>query len=235
MQKQLCRQRIDEIYSGPRHACVPRKSRILADTLILLEHTPVYTNGRRNYGALSADETSRLQKLGCDYVETNRGGEITFHGPGQLVAYPNMYLKDHYLGTKCYVKGLEYTIVETCARLGIDADIVDGFPGVWVSQTEKVAALGTHMQKYVTSHGFALNCTTEMRWFTEIVPCGLQGKSATSLASVLAKQGRANVDASVGAVLPMVIDSFKAVFGCDVLPLEQVSPETYSIITQLVQ
>ncbi|KAJ2584590.1 hypothetical protein GGH95_000279 [Coemansia sp. RSA 1836] len=235
MQKQLCRQRIDEIYAGPHHSRVPRKSRMLADSLILLEHSPVYTNGRRNHGALSADEIARLQKLGCDYVETNRGGEITFHGPGQLVAYPNMYLKDHFLGTKCYVKGLEHTIVESCARLGIDADIVDGFPGVWVSQTQKVAALGTHVQKYVTSHGFALNCTTDMKWFSEIVPCGLQGKSATSLARILAKQGRADVDASTNAVLSTVIDSFKAVFGCDVLPLEMVSPETYDTIKQLVQ
>ncbi|KAJ2745267.1 hypothetical protein GGI20_002290 [Coemansia sp. BCRC 34301] len=235
MQKQLCRQRIDEIYAGPHLSSVPRQSRMLADSLILLEHSPVYTNGRRNHGTLSADEISRLRKLGCDYVETNRGGEITFHGPGQLVAYPNIYLKDHGLGAKCYVKGLELTIVEACARLGIDADVVDGFPGVWVSQTQKVAALGTHVQKYVTSHGFALNCTTDMKWFGEIVPCGLQGKSATSLARVLTKQGRADIDASVDAVTPTVIESFKAVFGCDVLPLEQVSPKTYAAIKQLVK
>ncbi|KAJ2343409.1 hypothetical protein GGH92_004928 [Coemansia sp. RSA 2673] len=235
MQKQLCRKRIDEIYAGPHNSRIPRGTRTLADSLILLEHSPVYTNGRRNHGVLSVDEITRLRKLGCDYVETNRGGEITFHGPGQLVAYPNLYLKDHHLGTKCYVKGLEHTIVEACARLGIDADVVDGFPGVWVSHTQKVAALGTHVQKYVTSHGFALNCTTDMKWFDEIVPCGLEGRSATSLASVLARQGRSEVDSSIGAVLPTVIDSFKAVFGCDVLPLEEVSPETYAMIRQLLE
>ncbi|KAJ2731458.1 hypothetical protein IW152_004546 [Coemansia sp. BCRC 34962] len=235
MQKQLCRLRIDEIYAGPHHTRIPREDRILADSLILLEHSPVYTNGRRNHGVLSVDEIARLRKLGCDYVETNRGGEITFHGPGQLVAYPNMYLKDHHLGTKCYVKGLEYTIVEACARLGIDANVVEGFPGVWVSQTHKVAALGTHVQKYVTSHGFALNCTTDMKWFNEIVPCGLEGRLAISLANVLAKQGRANIDTSVGALMPTVIDSFKAVFGCDVLPLEEVSPKTYATIKRLLE
>ncbi|KAJ2001454.1 hypothetical protein GGI04_001901 [Coemansia thaxteri] len=235
MQKMLCRKRIDEIYSGPHRSSVPRDSRTLADCIILLEHKPVYTNGRRNHGALSSDEIARLESLGCDYVETNRGGEITFHGPGQLVAYPNLYLKDHSLGTKCYVEGLEHTIIEACARLGVDAGTIGGYPGVWASPTKKIAALGTHVQKYVTSHGFALNCTTDMKWFSEIVPCGLQGKSSTSLASILAQQGKGNVDVSVNAVLPTVVDSFSTVFGCNLLPLEDLSPKTFSTIKQLLQ
>ncbi|KAJ1735156.1 hypothetical protein LPJ61_000684, partial [Coemansia biformis] len=115
MQRQLCRRRIDEIYNQPDG---DRDSRALADVLVLLQHPPVYTNGRRNRGKLPSEDVARLRGLGSEYVETNRGGEITFHGPGQLVVYPTLYLKDHFLGAKCYVQGLENTIVETCARIG---------------------------------------------------------------------------------------------------------------------
>ncbi|KAI9506854.1 hypothetical protein BX070DRAFT_178097, partial [Coemansia spiralis] len=221
LQQQLCRKRIDEIYIGTQRA--GRSDRRLSDVLVLLEHPPVYTNGRRNRGRLSSAEIDQLCVFG-EYVETNRGGEITFHGPGQLVAYPIMYLKDHFLGAKCFVKGLENTIIETCARFGVDADRMDGFPGVWVSPTQKVAALGTHVQKYVTSHGFALNCTTDMKWFEQIIPCGLDGKTATSLQHILSARttrigGKPKMDTSVDAVLPVVMDSFATVFGCDVQPL----------------
>ncbi|KAJ1937360.1 hypothetical protein FBU59_004772, partial [Linderina macrospora] len=179
-------------------------------------------------------EHERLQSLGCEYFETDRGGEITFHGPGQLVAYPSMYLQDHFLGTKCYVKGLENVVIESCAQFGVDADRLEGFPGVWTSETEKVAALGTHVRRYVTSHGFALNCTTDLKWFNEIVPCGLEGKTATSLQAVLAARGK-TVDVSVETVLPTVIDSFSKVFACDVKPLEETSPWTYGVLQDLLE
>ncbi|KAJ2305495.1 hypothetical protein IWW55_001903 [Coemansia sp. RSA 2706] len=201
MQQQLCRARIDELYALPPAARADRSNRKYSDALILLQHPPVYTNGRRNRGKLTPEEIARLRDLDCDYFETNRGGEITFHGPGQLVGYPNLYLKDHHLATKCYVEGLENTIVETCARFGIAAKSMPGFPGVWTSPTQKVAALGTHVQRYVTSHGFALNCTTDMKWFREIVPCGLDGKTAVSLQTLVERQWSGQ-DASVDAVLP---------------------------------
>ncbi|ORX74807.1 lipoyltransferase [Linderina pennispora] len=222
LQNQLSRLRIDEIYSGPQKTRTPRSSRKLSDTIILLQHQPVQP------------ELDRLHGLGCEYFETDRGGEITFHGPGQLVAYPSMYLLDHFLGTKCYVKGLENVVIESCAQFGVDADRLEGFPGVWTSGTEKVAALGTHVRRYVTSHGFALNCTTDLKWFTEIVPCGLEGKTATSLKTVLASQGK-TADVSVDTVLPVVVDSFSKVFGCDVKPLEDVSPHTFNVLQELLK
>ncbi|KAJ2828368.1 hypothetical protein IWW50_001423, partial [Coemansia erecta] len=166
---------------------------------------------------------------------TNRGGEITFHGPGQLVGYPNLYLKDHFLATKCYVEGLEHTIVETCARYGVEAKGVRGFPGVWTSPTQKVAALGTHVQRYVTSHGFALNCTTDMKWFREIIPCGLEGKTAISLQTLVEQHNHSGCDASVDAVLPVLVQSFANVFGCNVEPLERVSPVTFDFIQGLLK
>ncbi|KAJ2783094.1 hypothetical protein H4R18_001915 [Coemansia javaensis] len=228
MQRQLCRRRIDEIQSG--------RARTLSDALILLQHPPVYTNGRRNRGRVPAAEAARLRALGADYVETNRGGEITFHGPGQLVGYPSMHLRDHHLGARCYVEGLENTVVGACARFGVAARAIPGFPGVWASPAEKVAALGTHVQRYVTSHGFALNCTTDMRWFREIVPCGLEGRTAVSLQSLVARQpGGPGPDPSVDAAVPAVVDSFGAAFRCAVRPLAEVSPATLDAIQELLQ
>ncbi|KAJ2797192.1 hypothetical protein H4R20_005272 [Coemansia guatemalensis] len=233
MQTKFCRRRIDEIYSNTGQLRAGSQGRLLSDVLVLLQHPPVYTNGRRNRGKLSSEEISRLHGLGCDYVETNRGGEITFHGPGQLVAYPIMYLKDHHLATRCYIEGLEHTVAKTCAHFGIEAKGITGFPGVWTSPTQKVAALGTHVQRYVTSHGFALNCTTDMKWFREIVPCGLDGRTAVSMQTLLAQQ-KSPVDASVDAVLPVVVKSFGQVFGCDIRPLSEVSPATLDVIHKLL-
>ncbi|KAJ1827477.1 hypothetical protein LPJ56_001642 [Coemansia sp. RSA 2599] len=236
LQKQLCRLRIDEIYAGPRSTRVAADRRRLTDLIMLVEHPPVFTNGRRNHGKVSQEEIQRLRSLGCGYVETNRGGEITFHGPGQLVVYPSVYLRDHHLGTKCYVEGLENTVVETCARLGVEAQAIAGFPGVWVSPSQKVAALGTHVQKYVTSHGFALNCTTDMRWFNQIVPCGLEGKTAVSLQHVLKQAGNpAAQEPTVEAVTPVVLSSFAQVFGCQVRPLQELSLATFETVQNLLQ
>ncbi|KAJ1848161.1 Arp complex subunit, partial [Coemansia sp. RSA 486] len=235
LQKQLSRQRISDIYAGPQNTRVEAGKRRLTDFILLVEHPPVYTNGRRNHGKVSKDEIQRLQSLGSQYVETNRGGEITFHGPGQLVVYPSVYLRDHHLGTKCYVEGLENTVVETCARLGVDANAIRGFPGVWVSSTKKVAALGTHVQKYVTSHGFALNCTTDMKWFRQIVPCGLEGKSAVSLEQVVVQNGSCVERPTVEAVTPVVLSSFAQVFGCQVRPLQELSPATFGAVQSLLQ
>ncbi|PIA18067.1 lipoyltransferase [Coemansia reversa NRRL 1564] len=234
IQTKLSRRRIDEIYGNTHTSSAGIKGRMLSDVLILLQHPPVYTNGRRNRGKLSSEEVSRLNGLGCDYVETNRGGEITFHGPGQLVAYPIMYLKDHHLATRCYVEGLEHTVARTCAHFGIKAKGISGFPGVWTSPTQKIAALGTHVQRYVTSHGFALNCTTDMKWFREIVPCGLDGRTAVSMQALLEQQ-KSSVDVSIDAVLPVVVKSFGQIFGCDVRPLSEVSPATLNVINKLLR
>ncbi|KAJ2081779.1 hypothetical protein H4R24_002105 [Coemansia sp. RSA 988] len=233
MQTKLCRKRIEEIHDNTRQSLTESQGRRLSNVLVLLQHPPVYTNGRRNRGKLSSEEITRLHGLGCDYVETNRGGEITFHGPGQLVAYPILYLKDYHLATKCYVRGLEHTVTKTCAHFGIKAKGIDGFPGVWTSPTQKIAAIGTHVQRYVTSHGFALNCTTDMKWFREIVPCGLDGRTAVSMQTLLAQQGNP-VDTNIDAVFPVVVKSFSQVFGCDVRPLSEVSPETLDAIHRLL-
>ncbi|KAJ2724271.1 hypothetical protein GGI07_002044 [Coemansia sp. Benny D115] len=231
MQAQLTRRRINEIYSGPKNTRIDRSARTLADSLILLEHPPVYTNGRRNHGKVPEKEIQRLRSLGCDYVETNRGGELTFHGPGQLVVYPSLDLKDHVLGAKCFVEGLENTVIDACAQVGVKAWAERGFPGVWVSSTQKVAALGTHVQKYVTSHGLALNCTVDMqKGFANIVPCGLHGREAVSLNDLVDEK-----DVKVSDMVPRVLSSFSRVFGCPLVPLEELSPTTFALINKLLR
>ncbi|KAF9166914.1 hypothetical protein DFQ26_006441 [Actinomortierella ambigua] len=216
------------------------------DVLLLVEHTPVYTNGRRNRGnkAVSPEEVQRLQSLGADYVETLRGGEITYHGPGQLVAYPILDIKQADLSVRCYVSYLEKAIIATSASLGITAKTTE-HTGVWVTDTKKLAAIGVHVQRYITSHGLALNCSTDLRFFNNIVACGLTGKQTTSITKEKQEQqeNKAHVAAAssspslstsssssspplwdVQAVLPYFVQGFAQVFQRDVVPLAQVNP-----------
>jgi lipoate-protein ligase B len=123
-----------------------------------------------------------------------RGGQTTFHGPGQLVAYPILDLRTHKLSPRCYVAMLEKSLIATCARYGIEAMTTEN-TGVWTSEDDKIAAIGVHMRRNITSHGIGLNVNTDLWWFDRIVACGLEGKRATSFV----KQGveREDVD-SVG-------------------------------------
>jgi lipoyl(octanoyl) transferase len=144
----------------------------------------VYTIGR------GGDETNllatrdRLRELGATFVRVDRGGDITFHGPGQLVAYPIVELKDP-LDLRRYVRSLEAAIVATAARFGVTAGRVDGLTGVWVEEARKLAAIGVRVRRGVTTHGLALNVNTELRWFDEMIPCGIRDKDVTSLAREL--------------------------------------------------
>eukprot|EP00128_Syssomonas_multiformis_P012490 Colp12_sorted_trinity150504_noHs@34638 len=147
------------------------------DVLLLVEHPPVYTVGRRIHDY--AAEERRLRALGADFYKLERGGQITFHGPGQLVGYPIINLRKHKPDLRWYVCTLEKALIRTCDKFGIKANTTPD-TGVWVGN-DKIAALGIHVQQWVTSHGFALNCDTDMQWFRNIVPCGLIGKGVTSL------------------------------------------------------
>ncbi|PWA00055.1 hypothetical protein BB558_003918 [Smittium angustum] len=175
-----------QLESKKRNAEVNSSKNIeVVDLVLLLEHEPVYTNGRRNKGSVNENEVERLKRLGAKYYESQRGGEITYHGPGQLVVYPIINLKKHNLGVKEYVNKMEQTVIETCKQLGVQTFSMCGFPGVWADKVKKIAATGCHVQRFVTSHGIALNCTTDLEMFHKIVPCGLEGKIATSLAKEL--------------------------------------------------
>ena len=170
-----------------------RKAGQIADTLLLLEHPPVLTLGRnaRREHVLASDELLRAK--GVELHEVNRGGDVTYHGPGQLVGYPILDLRGDlpgkrgpHLGPVDFVRMLEEVLIRTCGEFRVLTERVPGSTGVWTvangsATARKIAAIGVHVSQAVTSHGFALNVTTDLRDFNWIVPCGLRDKGVTSL------------------------------------------------------
>ncbi|MHB8513968.1 MAG: lipoyl(octanoyl) transferase LipB [Dehalococcoidia bacterium] len=148
--------------------------------LILLEHPPTYTLGARGKGEHLLLSREAFAVRGAQVVETDRGGDVTFHGPGQLVAYPILDLRRVGQGPVWYVRSLEAVLIETLARFGIVAGRVQGRPGVWVRDA-KVAAIGVRVSRGVTTHGFALNVNTDLSYFAHIVPCGIADAGVTSM------------------------------------------------------
>jgi lipoyl(octanoyl) transferase len=167
----------------------------IGDTALLLEHTPVYTAGRRT-------EPWERPVDGTPVVDTDRGGRITWHGPGQLVGYPIVRLPDP-VDVVAYVRRLEAVLIEVCADLGVPAGRVEGRSGVWLpadarGPERKVAAIGIRVSRGVTMHGFAINCDPDMSWFDRIVPCGIADAGVTSLSRELGRP------VPVAEVLPLV-------------------------------
>jgi lipoic acid synthetase len=156
----------------------------IPDQLLLLEHPPVFTLGRRGRTAnvLSSDEA--ILAAGAQLVHSDRGGDVTYHGPGQLVGYPVLYLEESERDVPRYVRRLEQAIIRTLADFGIESGREPEFPGVWVGE-DKICAIGVKISEWVTLHGFALNVITDMRFFEHIVPCGIVGKGVTSMEHLL--------------------------------------------------
>jgi len=200
--------------------------------LVLVEHPPTYTTGLRSKVYTAAEE-QRLLGLGADFVRTNRGGLITFHGPGQLVAYPILDLRQfapletrrkRLLGMKWYVERLEQVVIDLLATWRLQG-VRSPHTGVWVATRgertlSKVCAIGVHSADMVTSHGLALNCTTDMAWFQHIVPCGIteQGTGVTSLASLVAGDAREPAETTEGVevarVGQLLVQHFEQTFQC---------------------
>jgi lipoyl(octanoyl) transferase len=164
-----------------------RKARKIADVLLLLEHPPVITLGRnaRRQNLLASPEL--LARKGVELFECDRGGDITFHGPGQLVGYPIFDLRGFRprVGAVEFIRRLEEVLIRSCAEFGVACERLKGLTGVWTSEEReqaKIAAIGVHISRGVTSHGFALNVNTGMDYFQLIVPCGIASKPLTSLA-----------------------------------------------------
>ena len=155
--------------------------------LLLCDHKPVITVGR--FGKEDNILASRddLNRYGIEIYRTERGGDVTFHGPGQLVGYPIINLRDFELGVKSYVQLLEEAIIRALSGFGIEGERIEKYPGVWVGK-EKIAAIGLYVKKHITSHGFALNINTNLSYFSLIVPCGIRGMGVTSIEKVLGKE-----------------------------------------------
>jgi lipoyl(octanoyl) transferase len=170
-----------------------RKQNLIADTLLLLEHPPVLTLGRNAHRSniLASDEL--LAQRGVELHEINRGGDVTYHGPGQLVGYPIIDLrgdlpgkKGPHLGPVDYVRLLEEVLIRVCGEYGVLTQRICKLTGVWTMaggsvKEKKIAAIGVHVSQGVTSHGFALNVTTDLRDFQWIIPCGITDREVTSL------------------------------------------------------
>ena len=157
-----------------------RRRREIGDRVLLLEHDPVYTIGRGGDEANLLAPPERMAALGTELVRIDRGGDVTFHGPGQLVAYPIVELADP-LDLRRYVRALESAVIATAGAFGVPADRREGLPGVWFEGTRKLAAVGVRVKRGVTTHGLALNVSTDLAWFDEMVPCGIPGCQVTSL------------------------------------------------------
>ena len=159
--------------------------------LLLVEHPAVYTIGKsgRESNLLVAEDY--LKSLGAEYWHTDRGGDITFHGEGQVVGYPIVDLERTGLSLKEYIAALEQSVIDTVALYGITAGRIEGASGVWVdeksSRPRKICAIGVRTSRYVTMHGFALNATTDLRWFDYINPCGFTDRGVTSIAAETGK------------------------------------------------
>ncbi|KAH6588939.1 hypothetical protein BASA50_010360 [Batrachochytrium salamandrivorans] len=192
------------------------------DVLLLMEHPPTFTAGRRIKGT-DLTEGTRLRQLGADYFETLRGGQTTFHGPGQLIGYPIIDLRKFDLGVRCYVDRLEKTLMSTCERYHINARTTKD-TGVWVDD-RKIAALGIHVSHHISMHGFALNCNTDLSWFDHIVPCGLVDKKATSITNEILLSSREGSVVTAETAMPVVVESFGKLFGASMRPLREVSHE----------
>ena len=175
-----------------------RKRGEIPDQLLLLEHPHVITMGRNGKPDHVLAGEEHLRRAGAAFFPTDRGGDATYHGPGQLVGYPILDLREWNRDVVAYLRALEEALIGAVSEFGIPAGRVEGLTGVWVNGA-KIAAIGVHISRWITSHGFALNRSTDLSWFQYIVPCGLAGRPVTSMQQVLgADPGRERV---VGAVI----------------------------------
>jgi lipoyl(octanoyl) transferase len=206
--RELGRVNYERAFELQQELVAQRKQGLIADQLVLLEHPHVITLGRNGHleNLLASDEV--LERAGISFHATDRGGDVTYHGPGQLVGYPIMDLRDWKRDVGAYVRGVEQAIIDTLADFGIAAGRIPKLTGVWVEE-RKIAAIGVHISRWVTSHGFALNVSTDLSYFQYIVPCGLT-KPVTSMAQL-------GVHATVQEVTRSLAGHFGRVFDCEML------------------
>jgi lipoyl(octanoyl) transferase len=163
-----------------------RRAGRIGDTLLLLEHPHVITLGVRGGRSHVLATAEVLAARGVEIHETGRGGDVTYHGPGQIVGYPILDLNPDRRDVHQYVRDLEEVLIRTAADFGIAAGRVSGLTGVWVGD-EKLAAIGVRIARWITSHGFALNVTTDLDYFSLIVPCGIADRGVTSMSRLLGR------------------------------------------------
>ena len=200
--------------SGPK---IGNEEIFTPNYLLFCEHPHVYTLGKsgKEEHLLLTDE--RMDAIGAEYFASNRGGDITYHGPGQLVAYPILDLENFFTDIHRYMRSLEEIVIQTCSFLGVETGRVQGLTGVWVDPTgshpRKICALGVKTSRWVSMHGLALNVNTDLNYFGHIVPCGISDKAVTSLQQELGKP----ID--MGLVKKIMKEKFCRVFEAELLEL----------------
>jgi lipoyl(octanoyl) transferase len=211
---QLGRMRYAEAWEHQRSLAVRVLEGSLPDTVLFLEHPPVITLGRLT----NPDEVHLPADSPVEVVETDRGGRSTYHGPGQLVCYPILDLNRHGRDVRRYCRDLEEAVIQTVGRLGVAATRIDGLTGVWLERPpRKIASIGVHISRWITTHGYALNVDLDPAPFTDwITACGLDGAAFTTVARELGRP------VSVDQVRPIAASAFADVFGLEVteLPVE---------------
>ncbi len=208
-----------EAYALQQRVVAARKAGAIEDVLLLCEHPHVITQGRNGKRENLLASEHVLRQKGVEFHATNRGGDITYHGPGQLVGYPILNLGAIRRDVLWYVRTLEDAMIRATAEFGISAERVAGKTGIWVrtgDTEEKLAAIGVHISRWVTSHGFAYNVSTDLRNFDLIVPCGIADRKATSLEKLLGR----NVDAK--EVAPRLAKHLGELLGLD---MKEASPK----------
>lgn len=193
-----------------------RKAAAIPDALLFCTHPHVITLGRNGKRENLLAGNRLLAQMNVEFHPTDRGGDITYHGPGQVVGYPILDLTEHRRDVRWYVEQLEETMIRASADYGVPAKRVEGWHGIWVdapAAEEKLGAIGVHLSRWVTSHGFAYNVSTDLRFFDLIVPCGISGHRATSLERLL---GRAVEIADARGRLTM---HFAEVFQREMIPV----------------
>jgi len=192
----------EEAWEYQRQVHASRRAGEIADTLILLEHPPVYTFGK------NADKSNLINARDAQVVQSDRGGDITWHGPGQLVGYPIVNLEDHKKSVSWYMRNLEEIIIITLQHFDITGDRIPGMTGVWVGN-QKVCAMGVRLSRWVTMHGFALNVRPDMSYFNGMIPCGIEGKGVVSMQELLESE------ITIEMVAQPLIQAFQNVFAYD--------------------
>jgi len=186
----------------------------IGDRLLFVEHDPTYTLGKGgDENHLLADQ-AELKTRHAEYVPIDRGGDITYHGPGQLVGYPILHLADYRKDVHWYLRQLEETIIRTIAKFGLTGERNPDYTGVWVGD-EKIAAIGVKVSRWVTMHGFALNVTTDLSYFGHIIPCGIFHKGVCSIESLT------DGSPSLEDIIKIYLEKFSEVFDCSLQQDEQ--------------
>jgi lipoate-protein ligase B len=211
----LGRTKYEPVWGLQKKLVVLRAQSRIPDCLILTEHEPVITMGRATNKANLLEEAENLASRGIDLYEIERGGDITFHGPGQTVLYPIVDLRNRGRDVRRFLRGLERFVVEALRQIGLNADVRDGLTGIWVGDY-KLGAIGVAVSRWITYHGVALNVGTDLEYFRLINPCGIVDYPVGTVSLMLGE------DVAMDYVNDLLVKSFAETFGLEASPINDI-------------